>query len=94
MSALPIILDGLLKPDGTLEFDAPPGLPSGRVRVTLEFVEERRDLMERLPDAPWADDNIPAPFDLPRPGVIELVQPRFVAERLPEPADLIPKDGG
>jgi hypothetical protein len=39
--------------------------------------------VERLPDDPWLDVAFPAPFDLPRPGVPERVQPRH-AERLPE----------
>jgi hypothetical protein len=39
---------------------------------------------ERLPDIPWLDESIPAPFDLPRPDEVERVQPRAAAERLPE----------
>ncbi len=85
MSAASIVLDGLLKPDGTLEFDAAPRLPPGRVRITLQFLEQGRAEAERLPDTPWVDDSISAPFDLPRPGVVEWVCPRTVAERLPEP---------
>jgi len=43
-----------------------------------------RSEAERLPDVPWLDDSISAPFDLPRPGVAERVQPRPVSKRLPE----------
>jgi hypothetical protein len=39
--------------------------------------------IERLPNPPWLDDTIPAPFDLPRPGFPVRVQRRH-AERLPE----------
>jgi hypothetical protein len=42
---------------------------------------------ERLPDIPWEDESIPAPFDLPRPDEVERVRPRAAAERLPEPLD-------
>ena len=38
----------------------------------------------RLPDAPWLDDDSSAPFDLPRYGTAERVQPRLAVERLPE----------
>jgi hypothetical protein len=84
MSTMSVVATGLLKADGTLEQDQPPGLPPGRVRVTLQTMGEKETGVVRLPDAPWSDDSIPAPFDLPRPGVVERVQPRPVAQRLPE----------
>jgi hypothetical protein len=71
MSTIGIVVNGLLKPDGTLELDALPRLPPGRVRVTLQPLVEGRIGGERLPDAPWLDDAIPAPFDLPRLGAAE-----------------------
>jgi hypothetical protein len=35
MSPTEVVLEGTLKPDGTLELDAKPQLPPGRVRVTV-----------------------------------------------------------
>jgi hypothetical protein len=93
MSTSSIVLDGLLKPDGTLQFDIPPCLPPGRVRVTLQPLGEGVTGVERLPDVPWPDESIPAPFDLPRPDEVERVQPRAVAERLPEPLEWIQEEG-
>jgi hypothetical protein len=84
MSTIGTVIDGVLRSDGTLELDASPRLPPGRVRVTVQPLVDGRTEAERLPDAPWLDDGIPAPFDLPRSGVAERVQPRAVAERLPE----------
>jgi hypothetical protein len=81
--ASPIVLDGTLKPDGSLVFDMPPQLPSGRVRVTLQPMVAVQPT--RLPDPPWADQAIPAPFDLPNPTIREPIRPRWVSERLPEP---------
>ncbi len=71
---------GTLQPDGNLILDEKPAMPAGRVRVAL------RPLVtgERLPDEPWVDDAIPAPFDVPRAGMVVHVQPRMVPERLPE----------
>jgi hypothetical protein len=79
-----IVLDGFLKPDGTIQFDTPPDLPPGRVRVALHTLEPSRG-MDRLPDGPWLDHCIPAPFDLPHAGNAQPVQPRTSRERLPEP---------
>jgi hypothetical protein len=84
MSIIGTVINGLLKSDGTLELDAPPGLPPGRVRVTVEPIVDGRIQVERRPDEPWLDDNIPAPFDLPRLGAAQRVLPRAVSVRLPE----------
>ncbi|HKI34517.1 MAG TPA: hypothetical protein VKA46_21860 [Gemmataceae bacterium] len=32
----PLVLEGTLKPDGTLQLDQRPNLPAGRVRVTVQ----------------------------------------------------------
>jgi hypothetical protein len=89
MAAIPsIVLDGLLKPDGTLELIGRPGLPPGPVRVRLEAAPWVGCTVERWPDHPWLDENIPAPFDLRRPLGGERVQIRQVTERLPERHDL------
>lgn len=84
MSTVSTVIDGVLRSDGTLELDAPPQMPPGRVRVTLEPLVESRKGSQRLPDEPWLDDSISAPFDLPRPNATTRVQPRYLAERLPE----------
>jgi hypothetical protein len=84
MSMIGTVVDGLLRPDGTLELDVPPSLPPGRVRVIVQPLVDSQSAVERLPDEPWLDDSIPAPFDLPRSGAAERVQPRPVSVRLPE----------
>jgi hypothetical protein len=81
----PVVLEGMLKPDGTLELDGRPALPPGRVRVRLELVGAGAQGAERLPDPPWPDESIPAPFDLPRPPQAERVQARKVPQPLPGP---------
>ena len=78
---LPIVLNGVLNADGSLKLDHRPELPPGRVRVTLQLLPEAL----RLPDPPWNDESVPAPFDLPRFGTAERVLPRLAGERLPDP---------
>jgi len=78
MIANTIEIEGTLQADGKLILDEKPAMPPGRVRVALQA------LSERLPDAPWADESIPAPFDLPREGAVVRVQTRRFPERLPE----------
>jgi hypothetical protein len=80
-----IVLNGQLQADGTVKLERPPAWPPGRVRVTLELLPETATGADRLPDLPWANDSIPAPFDLPRPGTAVHVQPRQATERLPAP---------
>jgi hypothetical protein len=84
MSTMGTVIDGLLRPDGTLVLDARSRVPPGRVRVTVQPLLDGRTDAERLPDGRWLDDCISAPFDLPRLGVAERIQPRAVPERLPE----------
>lgn len=79
-----VVLGGLLKRDGTLELRSRPPLLPGRVRVTLEAIKDEPVSTERLPDPPWPDESVPAPLDLPRPLRMKRVQPREVAERLPD----------
>ncbi len=52
MSA-PVIVDGFLKPDGTLRLDSVPQLPTGRVRVTLQALPSGQD----EEDFDWAELN-------------------------------------
>jgi hypothetical protein len=40
MSTTPVVIQGTLKPDGTLELDAKLTLPAGRVQVTVQPVAE------------------------------------------------------
>ncbi len=36
MSVTPVVVQGTLGPDGTLQLDERPGLPAGRVQVTIQ----------------------------------------------------------
>jgi hypothetical protein len=51
------IVQGILKPDGTLELDQKPNLSPGRVRVTVEPVTEpaRPDRFWAMMQQIWAD---------------------------------------
>ncbi len=80
MIAIEIV--GTLRPDGTLVLDEKPALAPGRVRVALRPLGEGAG--ERLPDAPWLDEAIAAPFDLPHEQAIAAIRPRAISERLPE----------
>ena len=82
-----IVLDGDLRADGTIALDTYPPLPPGRVRVTVETLATAPLPSGRLPDSPWLDDCISAPFDLPHFGDAQLVQPHLGEPRLPEPFD-------
>jgi hypothetical protein len=52
-----VIVQGTLKPDGTLELEQKPKLPPGRVRVTVETVTEptRPDRFWAMMEQIWAD---------------------------------------
>ena len=80
-----IVLDGDFRADGTIALDAYPPLPPGRVRVTVQTLARAPRPAARLPDPPWLDDCISAPFGLPHFGEARLVQPRLGEPRLPEP---------
>lgn len=41
MNTAPIVVEGAVKPDGTLELDQLVQLPAGRVRITIQPVPER-----------------------------------------------------
>jgi hypothetical protein len=52
-----VVIGGTLRPDGTLELDARPSLPPGRVRVTVESQSQspaKRSLMSVLEEI-WAE---------------------------------------
>ena len=59
MSETQAVVDGTLRPDGTLVLDERPNLPPGRVRVTMQAVtapQPSLGLMERM-QAVWADQK-------------------------------------
>ena len=66
-----LVLNGNLNADGTIRLDRPPDVPPGRVRITLQPLPASVPGAIRLPDAPWPDDAISAPCDLPFPGRTE-----------------------
>ena len=81
----PIVLEGMLKSDGTLELWSRPALPPGRVWVTLQAALAADRAPEILPDPPSPEESVPAPFDLPLPHPAEPVETQKVAELLPDP---------
>jgi hypothetical protein len=81
----PVVVFGILQPDGTVRLDRPPQLPPGPVQITICPVVESR---ERIPDFPASDTSLPPPFDLPRIGTVRVVQPTRVAHRLPDPVEM------
>lgn len=88
MITMDVVVNGILRSDGTLKLDAVPRLAPGRVRVTLQSLESQTG-GERLPEGPWLDESISAPFDLPRQGLAERIKVRMITERLPElPAEM------
>jgi Arc/MetJ-type ribon-helix-helix transcriptional regulator len=54
---------------------------------------DETDPSPRLPDPPWLDECVPAPFDLPRAASTR-VYPRQVAERMPPPFDWKEQENG
>ena len=88
-----IVLEGTLRTDGTIELDTSPPLPPGRVRVTVQSLPKTPPESVRLPDPPWLDDSIPAPFDLPHFGEARRVLPRQGEPRLSEPFEWLGETG-
>ncbi len=84
-SELVLVFDGNLNSDGTIQLDRPPGILPGRVQVALRPLAPSASGQARVPDGPWPDEAISAPFDLPLPGVPERVYPRQARELLPDP---------
>lgn len=87
-----VVLEGVLKADDTIELASHPALPPGPVRVRLEALPSVETGVERLPDPPWPDESISAPFDLPLSGTPQRVVVREAAERLPKPFELTESD--
>ena len=87
-----IVLEGIVKADGTLELRDHPKLPPGPVRLTLEVAAQSSKGGEYVPDPPWLDESIPAPFDLPLPATPRHIQARSVRELLPAPFEWTAED--
>ncbi|MBX9584090.1 MAG: hypothetical protein K2X87_27640 [Gemmataceae bacterium] len=77
---------GTLHPDGAVTLDEPPRLAPGRVRVALAPLPA-----VRLPDGPFLDESIPAPFDLPWEGLVRAVVAERVPYRYPDLSDFGPE---
>lgn len=91
-AATGVVLDGDLRADGTIALDRYPPLPPGRVRVTVQALGKSPPAAARLPDPPWLDDCISAPFDLPHFGEAQTVRPRPAEPRLPEPFEQLSEE--
>jgi hypothetical protein len=76
-----LVVFGILQSDGTVRLDRPPEIPPGPVQITIRPIGQAQ---ERIPDLPVEDLSVPTPFDLPRTGIMRVVQTSRVAERLPE----------
>ena len=86
MATIPdMVYDGVLEADGTIHLDHPPELRPGRVRVAVRPVVALAASGVLLPDAPWEDESIPAPCDLPIAGPRKTIHPRPGQVRLPDP---------
>ena len=57
MSAATLIVEGVVKPDGTLEVPEKLDLPAGRVQVTVRSMTEptRPDRFWKMMESVWAD---------------------------------------
>ena len=57
MSVAPVIVEGVVKPDGTLEVPQKLALPAGRVQVTVQSVTgpTQPDRFWKLMESIWAD---------------------------------------
>lgn len=76
MNNATVIVDGTLKPDGTLELDEKPPLPAGRVRVTLQAESV-------LPEGEQPDSAVPMSF-------VEMAEAlRKIGAAVPEEAALL-----
>lgn len=81
---------GTLHPGGAVTLDEPPRLAPGRVRVALRPLPPPA---ARLPDGPFPDESIPAPFDLPYEGPVRAAVAERIPYRYPDPSDFGPEGG-
>ena len=87
LATLEITIDGIIKPDGSIELNQPSSLPPGPVQITLRRIPITLPTEDsRRPDGPWPDESITAPFDLPRLVESRSVRVRIGTLRLPDSA--------
>ncbi len=79
-----LVLEGILNSDGTIQLDRPPGVSPGRVRITLRPLSSSEPQDMCIPDDPWLDDAVSAPFDLPLPATPGRIRARQSHELLPD----------
>ena len=87
-----VVVEGVLRVDDTIELASHPPLPPGPVRVRLEQMAAVRRSVALLPDPPWPDESISAPFDLTVAGRPVRVVARKISVLLPEPFEFTEKD--
>jgi hypothetical protein len=78
-----IVLDGLLKSDGTLELARHPALPPGPVRVTLEPV------LEASADGVCESSMLDSWVELPLPENGKRLYPKLGELPLPDPPVIV-----
>ena len=82
-----IVVEAVLKPDGTLEFEHPPTLPPGRVRVRMEMLDDPFGPSPIVIEEPMLEPWV----ELPQPSGIR-VRTKLGKLPLPDPPE-IPDDG-
>lgn len=86
-----IVIDGVLKSDGTLELWSLPAWPPGPVRVTLEARPEAGIEREQLPDGICDPPMLDPWIQLPLPENRTRVCPKLGELPLPDPP-ILPAD--
>ena len=86
-----IVLEGVLKSDGTLELWRLPPFPPGPVRVTLEALPETGIEMAHLPDGICEPPMLDPWVELPLPENRTRVYPKLGVMPLPDPP-VLPDD--
>ncbi len=84
-SELTLVINGNLLSDGTIQLDRPPPISPGRVQITMRSLSQSEAANVCIPDGPWLDEAVSAPFDLPFAGVPRRVHPRQAHDLLPDP---------
>ena len=78
----PVVVSGILLPDGTVQLDRPLEMQPGPVEVSVRPIPPQSD---RLPDLPIEDSSVSPTFEMPRSGVALGLQPIRILQRLPDP---------
>ena len=85
-----VIVEGVLKADGTLELESRPALPAGPVRVRLESIPPAKPRITS--DYALHDEGMIDPWiELPLPAMATVVRPKRGKLPLPDPIQ-IPDD--